>query len=80
LGRQILADLHAEGRLPGWVTGDEVYGRDPRLRAWLESPEVSTAYVLGISTSTRIALTPGKPAVRADSVLKMLLGGAGGVV
>jgi hypothetical protein len=29
--------------------------------------------VLGISTSTRIALTPGKPAVRADSVLKMLL-------
>ncbi|WP_239514474.1 IS701 family transposase [Streptosporangium sp. 'caverna'] len=61
LGRQILADLHAEGRLPGWVTGDEVYGRDPRLRAWLESPEVSTAYVLGISTSTRIALTPGKP-------------------
>jgi SRSO17 transposase len=73
LGRQILADLHAEGRLPGWVTGDQVYGRDPRLRAWLESPEVSTAYVLGISTSTRIALTPGKPAVRADSVLKMLL-------
>lgn len=73
LGRQILADLHAEGRLPGWVTGDEVYGRDPHLRAWLESPEVSTAYVLGISTSTRIALTPGKPAVRADSVLKMLI-------
>jgi len=73
LGRQILTDLHAEGRLPGWVTGDEVYGRDPRLRAWLESPEVSTAYVLGISTSTRIALTRGKPAVRADDVLKMLL-------
>jgi SRSO17 transposase len=24
LGRQILADLHAEGRLPPWVTGDEV--------------------------------------------------------
>lgn len=73
LGRQILADLHAEGRLPGWVTGDEVYGHDPHLRAWLESPEVSTAYVLGISTSTRIALTPGKPAVRTDSVLHMLL-------
>jgi SRSO17 transposase len=31
LGRQILADLHAEGRLPPWVTGDEVYGAHPGL-------------------------------------------------
>jgi SRSO17 transposase len=33
LGRQILADLHAEGPLPARVTGDEVYGNDPRLRS-----------------------------------------------
>jgi hypothetical protein len=46
--------VHAEHRLPPWVTGDQVYGRDPQLRAWLESPEVNTGYVLGISTSTRI--------------------------
>ncbi|MFD0852492.1 transposase, partial [Actinomadura adrarensis] len=72
LGRQILADLHAEGRLPGWVTGDEVYGRDPNLRAWLESPEVDTGYVLAISASTRIALSPVLTA-RADSVLKTLM-------
>jgi hypothetical protein len=32
LGRQILADLHAEGRLPPWVTGDEVHGACPGLR------------------------------------------------
>jgi hypothetical protein len=32
LGRQILADLHCDGRLPGWVTGDEVYGRGHRHR------------------------------------------------
>jgi SRSO17 transposase len=71
LGRHILADLHAQGRLPGWVTGDEVYGRDPGLRAWLESPEVNTGYVLGISKSTRIALSPVTTA-RADSALKTL--------
>ncbi|MGH8965192.1 MAG: IS701 family transposase, partial [Actinomycetes bacterium] len=72
LGRQILADLHAEGRLPGWVTGDEVYGRDPGLRAWLESDQVNTGYVLGIAKSTRIALSP-VTTVRADSVLKTLI-------
>ena len=72
LGRQILADLHAEGRLPGWVTGDEVYGRDPGLRAWLESDQVSTGYVLGISKSTRVALSPVTTA-RADSTLKTLI-------
>jgi SRSO17 transposase len=55
LGRQILAGLHAEGRLPPWVTGDEVYGADPKLRAWLES--VDTGYVLAISKSTPIAFT-----------------------
>ena len=43
LGRQILADLHAEGRLPPWVTGDEVYGADPNLRAWLESVQPVTS-------------------------------------
>lgn len=72
LGRQILADLHAEGRLPDWVTGDEVYGRDPGLRAWLESDQVSTGYVLGISKSTRIALSP-VTTTRADSLLKTLI-------
>jgi hypothetical protein len=36
LGAAILADLHADGVLPPWVTGDEVYGRDRRLRAWPE--------------------------------------------
>jgi SRSO17 transposase len=70
LGRQILADLHAEGRLPPWVTGDEVYGADPGLRAWLE--EVETGYVLGISKSTPIAFTRAGTA-RADSALKTLM-------
>jgi SRSO17 transposase len=72
LGRQILADLHAEHRLPPWVTADEVYGRDPRLRAWLETPEIDTGYVLGIAASTRVNLAAGGSA-RADSALKTLI-------
>ena len=75
MGRQILADLHAEGRLPAWVTGDEVYGCHPGMRAWLETPEVDTVYVLGISESTPIAVTKATKATkaRADSALKVLI-------
>ncbi|WP_347813263.1 IS701 family transposase [Actinomadura sp. KC345] len=70
LGRHILAGLHAEGRLPDWVTGDEVYGADPGLRTWLE--DTGTGYVLAISKSTTVALNP-TATVRADAVLKTLI-------
>ena len=70
LGRQLLADLHAEGRLPAWVTGDAVYGAHPGLRAWLE--QIDTGYVLGISKSTPIAFTRATEA-RADEALKTLI-------
>jgi SRSO17 transposase len=70
LGRQILADLRAEGRLPPWVTGDEVYGADPNLRGWLES--AGTGYVLAVSKSTPIAFTRAATA-RVDEALKMLI-------
>ena len=70
LGRQMLAQLHAEGRLPPWVTGDEVYGADPGLRAWLE--ETEAGYVLGIAKSAPIALTRAGTA-RADCALKTLM-------
>ncbi|MEU5989077.1 hypothetical protein ABZ806_08870 [Spirillospora sp. NPDC047418] len=55
-----MADLHAEQRLPPRVTGDEVYGADPKLRAWLENPQVGAGYVLGIAIarSAPIAFTP----------------------
>jgi SRSO17 transposase len=62
----------ADGVLPPWVTGDEVYGRDPRLRAWLE--DHATGYVLGIPKSMRIAFAPGVKE-RADAVLKTLTKG-----
>jgi len=72
LGRQILADLHAEGRLPPWVTGDEVYGADPKLRAWLEDPQVGAGYVLAVSKSAPIAFTRAAKG-RADDALKTLI-------
>jgi SRSO17 transposase len=72
LGAAILADLHADGVLPPWVTGDEVYGRDQRLRAWLE--DHGTGYVLGIPKSMRIAFAVGVKD-RADAVLKTLTKG-----
>ncbi|MBC6463263.1 hypothetical protein HKK72_36325 [Actinomadura sp. HBU206391] len=72
LGRQILAELHAEGRLPAWVIGDEVYGAHPGLRTWLEQPGVDTGYVLGISKSTPVALGKNTK-VRADEALKTLI-------
>ncbi len=69
LGRQILADLDAEGTLPPWVTGDEVYGRDRNLRTWLEEHEVG--YVLGVAKSMSITL-PSGTLLRADAALRML--------
>jgi SRSO17 transposase len=70
LGRQLLADLHAEGRLPPWVTGDEVYGAHPGLRSWLEHTGIG--YVLGISKSTPVAFTR-HATTRADQALKTLM-------
>ncbi|MQA26175.1 MAG: hypothetical protein GEU94_12055 [Micromonosporaceae bacterium] len=69
LGRQILADLRGEGTLPPWVTGDEVYGRDPGLRDWLE--EQRTGYVLGVPKSMPVTLGSGR-AARADAVLRLI--------
>jgi SRSO17 transposase len=69
LGRRLLADLHADGLLPPWATGDEVYGRDPNLRTWLEQHQ--TGYVLGIPKSAQITLGSGRR-TRADATLKMI--------
>jgi SRSO17 transposase len=49
LGVELLTDLDSAGVLPAWVTADEVYGRDPGLRAFCEDRGVG--YVLGIPCS-----------------------------
>ena len=33
----MIKQVLAEGRCPPWVTGDEVYGRDAKLRAFWKS-------------------------------------------
>jgi SRSO17 transposase len=49
LARAMLERALDAGVPAGWVTADEVYGGDARLRAWLEAREV--AYVLAIKAT-----------------------------
>ena len=59
--RMITRALDA-GTPAGWVTGDEVYGADPQLRAGIEERQVS--YVLAVAKSHLVATAGG--VVRAD--------------
>jgi len=54
LAAEMIEQVIAEGRCPPWVTGDEVYGRDARLRSVLE--DWRTGYVLKIPCSFRVTL------------------------
>ncbi len=45
------------GTPAAWVTGDEVYGADPGLRADLEHRHIG--YVLGVAVSHRVATAAG---------------------
>ena len=63
LAAEIVKQLFSEGRCPPWVTGDEVYGRDAKLRQVLEDRHLG--YVLKIPCSFRVTLPAGQKA-RAD--------------
>jgi SRSO17 transposase len=69
LATQIVKDLLAEGRCPPWVTGDEVYGRDAKLRTFLE--DQGTGHVLKIPCSFRITLPTGQK-MRADHAARLV--------
>jgi SRSO17 transposase len=69
LAAEIVKQLLAEGRCPPWVTGDEVYGRDARLRTFLQ--EQSTGYVLKIPCSFRVTLPDGQK-IRADHAARLV--------
>ncbi len=73
LGTEIVTELLAEGRCPPWVTGEEVYGRDARLRAFLE--DQGTGYVLKIPCSFRATLPAGRK-VRADHAARLVAAAA----
>jgi SRSO17 transposase len=69
LAAEIVAQLRTEGRCPPWVTGDEVYGRDAKLRTMLE--DQGTGYVLKIPCSFRVTLPAGQK-IRADHAARLV--------
>jgi SRSO17 transposase len=69
LAVDLLTDLDTAGVLPAWVTGDEVYGPDGRLRRFCE--DRSVGYVLGVACSFTITL-PSRRKVRADQALTLV--------
>lgn len=69
LAAEMIKQLIAEGRCPPWVSGDEVYGRDAKLRSFLE--ERRTGYVLKFPCSQRVTLPTGQK-VRADHAARLV--------
>ena len=64
LALRMIQRAHAAGVAFGWVSGDEAFGQDPGLRAWLEAEGVS--YVLAVGSSHR--LPAGSGPARADAL------------
>jgi SRSO17 transposase len=62
LAQQLILGALDAGVDAGWVTGDEVYGGDPKLRTALEIR--GTGYVLAVSCSHQVSTATGR--VRAD--------------
>jgi SRSO17 transposase len=72
LARAMLARALDAAVPAGWVTGDEVYGGDRRLRRWLEERDVP--HVLAVKrTEPLVAATAGGPAqVAAEDLVAAL--------
>jgi SRSO17 transposase len=68
LARAMIARTLDAGIPAAWVTGDEVYGQDPGLRADLEARR--TGYVLAVACDHRVAVAAGKR--RADELAACL--------
>ena len=66
LARRMLERALESGVPFGWVTGDEVYGNDRRLRLWLEREGI--AHVLAIKSNEKLGAETdrGWRQVRAD--------------
>jgi SRSO17 transposase len=57
LAPRMLARALTTGIRVPWVTGDEVYGSDPRLRCWLEEKRQSS--VLAVRSNERVWMSTG---------------------
>jgi SRSO17 transposase len=62
LARRMIARALDAGCPAAWVTGDEVYGADPGLRADLERRQAD--YVLAVAASHQVITTAGSCQVR----------------
>jgi SRSO17 transposase len=62
LARRMIARALDAGTPAGWVTGDEVYGADPGLRADLERRQ--SGYVLAVTATCRVVTAAGPCAAR----------------
>jgi SRSO17 transposase len=68
LAARMVTRFLAAGHRAAWVTGDEVYGGNPKLRTTLE--EHRTGYVLAAACSHEVATGAGK--FRADTLAKKM--------
>jgi SRSO17 transposase len=68
LAQRITARTVAAGVQVAWVAGDEVYGRDPKLRAFLELQRIG--YVLAVGVDFAIATATGPH--RADHLTTLV--------
>jgi SRSO17 transposase len=66
LAIDITADAIAEGVMPPWCAGDEVYGRSSELREHLEGHQVG--YVLRVGAAFHLTLPSGQK-IRADALV-----------
>nr|WP_246102377.1 transposase [Streptomyces piniterrae] len=66
LARTMIERFLDAGHQVGWVTRDEVYGGNPRLRTALE--ERGIGYVLAVACSAEVPTDAGK--FRADALVK----------
>jgi SRSO17 transposase len=69
LARRMIERAVAAGVAFGWVAGDEVYGDNGPLRAWLEERDI--AHVLAVACHHRVPAGAG-PALRADELAARL--------
>jgi SRSO17 transposase len=72
LAIEIFDEAAADGMLPDFVCGDEVYGNSAKLRGHLERER--QAYVLRVAKSFRITLRDGSVVTCEDAVRKLLKG------
>ncbi|WP_446685681.1 IS701 family transposase [Micromonospora polyrhachis] len=70
LARQMITAALDAGVPAGWVTGDEVYGADPGLRADLEHRAIG--YVLAVGCDRRVAVNDGRTLVRVDDLAERI--------